>query len=530
MTAPYVLPSRDDPVVAGAVEAVGGPPGRHARLGERRVWTVTRVLVALALLTSLLGWLQKAPCRDGSTWTEEHQYLRGCYTDVVALYSAEGLSAGKTPYYDHPVEYPVVIGGVMELTAELTDALAGDSPITRGERFFDITWFLLTVCALVGVVTTARLSGRRPWDAAMVALAPGLLFHFTTNWDLVAVALAGLGLLAWARRRPVVAGVLLGLATASKLYPVLFLVPLVLLCWRAGRFRAMAGVVAATVVTAVAVTLPVYVTAPSYAVVDGQQTEVLGSPLDRLGDEGLSALTPHACVVRNGVSYQATNAVYRFFELNRTRPADWDSLHFQLQRLGTNDGFLAGPRNAIADFFSESDQKKVCGGVTTSTPGQLNTLVALLSVMLVGALTVLVAKAPRRPRLPQLLFLLIAGFLLVNKVNSPQYVIWLIPLAVLARPRWRLFLVWQVTEVLVLWSRFYFFVRNDNAAEGIDIKLFFLAVLLRDAVLVFYMALVVRDIFRPEHDVVRVDGVDDPAGGVLDGAPDHAHRPAHAAG
>jgi hypothetical protein len=33
-------------------------------------------------------------------------------------------------------------------------------------------------------------------------------------------------------------------------------------------------------------------------------------------------------------------------------------------------------------------------------------------------------------------------------------------------------------------------------------------------------ALVVRDVLRPEHDVVRAAGVDDPAGGVLDGALD----------
>jgi hypothetical protein len=31
---------------------------------------------------------------------------------------------------------------------------------------------------------------------------------------------------------------------------------------------------------------------------------------------------------------------------------------------------------------------------------------------------------------------------------------------------------------------------------------------------------VVRDILHPEHDVVRADGADDPAGGVLDQAAD----------
>ena len=48
--------------------------------------------------------------------------------------------------------------------------------------------------------------------------------------------------------------------------------------------------------------------------------------------------------------------------------------------------------------------------------------------------------------------------------------------------------------------------------------------LLRDALLLVLCAFVVRDVLRPEHDVVRVGGVDDPAGGVLDGAPDRFAR------
>ena len=64
----------------------------------------------------------------------------------------------------------------------------------------------------------------------------------------------------------------------------------------------------------------------------------------------------------------------------------------------------------------------------------------------VGVL-VLGLTAPTTPRLAQLGFLVVAGFLLVNKVYSPQYVLWLLPLAVLARPRWRDQLIWQATEV-----------------------------------------------------------------------------------
>ena len=254
MSASLVLPSQDDPVVAGVVSAAGGPPGRHALLRERRFWTPLRWLVLLTLVTSLFGWLQKAPCRT-HPWAEEYQYTRGCYTDVFALYFAERLNEGKTPYLDHPVEYPVVIGGVMHVAAEVVTVFDQDK---RARHFYDVTWAILTACALIVVVTTAKLAGRRrPWDAAIFALSPLLVLHGTTNWDLVAMALAGLGLLQWSRRRPLAAGVLLGLATATKLYPVLFLVPLAALCWRARQMRAWAVMAVALVVTPVLISLPV---------------------------------------------------------------------------------------------------------------------------------------------------------------------------------------------------------------------------------------------------------------------------------
>ncbi len=376
-----------------------------------------------------------------------------------------------------------------------------------------MTWLLLTVSALAVTVTTARLAGRRTWDAALFALAPALALHGTTNWDLLAVALAGMGLCAWATRRPVVAGVLLGMATATKLYPALFLIPLLLLGFRARQVRPAVLATLAAAGTALALTLPVYLTAPSYAEVDGVQTAVLEAPVTRLGDEGLSALAPHATVG----GQQATNAVWRFFDLNKTRPADWDSLYLQLQHLRTTDGHLAGVRNGLADLVTDS------GG----TPGRLNAVVAVMEVLLVVGVALLVLRARRRPRLGQVLFLLVLGFLLVNKVNSPQYVVWLLPLYALARPRWRPFLAWQAAEALVLLSRFYFFVSNDKQGQqGIDIGWFFAAVLLRDAVLLWIAGQVVRDVLRPERDPVRQDGTDDPAGGVLDGAPDRSHAPA----
>jgi uncharacterized membrane protein len=123
-----------------------------------------------------------------------------------------------------------------------------------------------------------------------------------------------------------------------------------------------------------------------------------------------------------------------------------------------------------------------------------------------------------------LLFLTVLAFLLTNKVWSPQFSLWLVPLALLARPRWRPFLAWQAAEAMVLLTRFYFFVGNEEAGKGIDVWWFLSAVLVRDAVLVGLCVLVVRAVLSPGADPVRAGGADDPAGGVLDAAPDRAAR------
>ena len=452
----------------------------------------------LTLITCLFGWWQKSPCRIHS-WEQQYQYTRGCYTDVFALYFAEELSAGKTPYLEHAVEYPVVIGAVMTVAAEVVEVLP---PGQRPRHFYDVTWALLTACALVVVVTTARLAGRRPWDAAMFALAPLLLLHGSTNWDLVAMALVGLGLLQWSRRRPLAAGLLLGAATATKLYPVLFLVPLFALCLRAGRLRAFAVTAVAAVLTPVLMSLPVYATSPYFAA--DASTIVAASPLDRFGTDGLSAFAPTVEV--SGV--EGVNAAYRFFDINTTRPADWDSLWYVLQDLRGGQA-LGSP-------------------AAGEPPSLLNLGVALLLVLALAGVVVLALRAPRRPRLMPLLFLTVLAFLITNKVWSPQFSLWLVPLALLAHPRWRPFLAWQAAEAVLLLSRFYFFVGMDEPGEGIGASVFLTAVAVRDVALLVFAAFVVRDVLHPELDVVRDGGVDDPQGGVLDGAPDRAALPAPA--
>jgi uncharacterized membrane protein len=158
---------------------------------------------------------------------------------------------------------------------------------------------------------------------------------------------------------------------------------------------------------------------------------------------------------------------------------------------------------------------------------RLNWIAGGLFVAACIGIAVLALAAERRPRLPQLVFLVVAAFLLTNKVYSPQYVLWLLPLAVLARPRWRDLLIWQAAEVVHfvgIWMLIEGYPpgRPEHALgnDGYDIT-----VLAHIVATLWLCAVVVRDILRPEYDPVRAplpDGetVDDPAGGVLDGAPD----------
>jgi hypothetical protein len=56
--------------------------------------------------------------------------------------------------------------------------------------------------------------------------------------------------------------------------------------------------------------------------------------------------------------------------------------------------------------------------------------------------------------------------------------------------------------------------------HGITYGWLMLLLIVRDALLLTLAALVVREMWCPWLDVVRVNGVDDPSGGVFDGAPD----------
>ena len=94
-------------------------------------------------------------------------------------------------------------------------------------------------------------------------------------------------------------------------------------------------------------------------------------------------------------------------------------------------------------------------------------------------IAVLGLVAPESPRLAQLGFLVVAAFLLVNKVYSPQYVLWLLPLAALARPRWRDHLMWQGTEIFYFAMVWWYLGGELEPTGGGDVGLYWVAIVVR---------------------------------------------------
>jgi uncharacterized membrane protein len=130
-------------------------------------------------------------------------------------------------------------------------------------------------------------------------------------------------------------------------------------------------------------------------------------------------------------------------------------------------------------------------------------------------------------------FLTVAAFAITNKVYSPQFVVWLIPLAVLARPRWRDFLWWQAAQVVYFFAVWWYIIGQTTPEKGLPESYYWAAIGLHVCATLAFGGFVIRDVFRPARDPVRSSlGEDDPGGGVLDGCPDRValHRRSSAVG
>ncbi|WP_331710859.1 glycosyltransferase family 87 protein [Corynebacterium mycetoides] len=255
--------------------------GRFAPIGQSRFWSPLRAIVAVAWVFLGLGALAKANCAGGTpdesgvlqlNWGGNRQYTSFCYNDIVPLYSGRGLDqpgfaydyswveGGLTRYMEYPVLAGIfqnVMGFIARNTYFLVDAL-----LPEPGWYFYLTALVMAVLWVITARMVAELAGNRIWDTLLVAASPLVIMHAFTNWDIPSVFFLVAALLAARNERFALAGALIGLGTAFKLWPLFALGAYLVLAIRTKRWEPLLTMVAAAVVTWVAVNLPVYLRSP----------------------------------------------------------------------------------------------------------------------------------------------------------------------------------------------------------------------------------------------------------------------------
>ena len=257
----------------------------------------------------------------------------------------------------------------------------------------------------------------------MIVFAPTMILAATINWDLIPIALVSLAFLAWSKDRATLTGVFLGLAIASKFYPVFLLLGFVLLAWRTKTWRPTLSMLIATVTTFLAVNIPFAI-----ANFEGWVT---------------------------------------FYTFNFGRAIDFGSFWYAITQIG----------------------------LPTIPESLLNVASTALFALLLIAIAILVKKTPTTPSIAQISFLILAAFVVTNKVYSPQYVLWLVPLAVLARPNWRDFLIWQFGEVIYFAAIWWFLAGYGiTDSKTLTPQWYAAATFVHIAATIYFAVMVIRDV------------------------------------
>ncbi|QUH05634.1 DUF2029 domain-containing protein [Saccharopolyspora erythraea] len=348
-------------------------------------------LVALCLLTAatmFLGYANKERCtgpefnewgRSGPAY-QERSYGEVCYSDIQNLWIGRDIDRHTFPYVHGGIdEDGSLYGGVVEypVLSGLVIWL-GALLVDTDAGFLAASALLMAPFGLAVAWWLGRLSG---WRALLWALGPPLVLYAFHNWDLPAVACSVAAVFVvhrWTsvplRRRAMLGAVLLGAGFAFKIYPGLFVLPLAL--------------------------------------------HVLTSGSRRFDVKGALQVV--------GVAAATVVAANLPFALAGFR--GWlASFQFQSDRqidLSTNSIWYWGFR-----AYTGSDEFQAVMGVVSP-------VLMLLSFALACWLGWRgYVRTGRYPWI-QVSAAMLCGFLLLHKVHSPQYTLWLLPFFVLVSVRW----------------------------------------------------------------------------------------------
>jgi uncharacterized membrane protein len=155
---------------------------------------------------------------------------------------------------------------------------------------------------------------------------------------------------------------------------------------------------------------------------------------------------------------------WRFYKLNLERGADWGSIWLALEQLGLS--------------------------LTN-----LNYLSILLLLIGLSSVAIMLFELKYTPTLASVAFIVLASVMLASKVYSPQYVLWLTPLAVIAitnKKDLHAFWVWQATEVIYHVAIWQHLASVTGAKFGLAATPFAILTLVRIGGTIYLMAVLAR--------------------------------------
>ncbi|MCP2236714.1 putative membrane protein [Prauserella halophila] len=383
----------------------------------------TRAVAAAAILlcgiTLVFGLLNKHRC-TGPEFDEngrstpnyaERNYHDACYSDIQFLWLGRDVDNHVFPYVHGDITADgQLVGGTLEYPV-LTGVL-----IWAGAVFADTdAEFLLWSAVLLapfGLVTAWLLGRLAGWRALLWALGPPLVLYGFHNWDLPVVAASVAAFFVLHRTRGSLrsragwAAVLLGAGTALKLYPGLFVVPLALYVFVESRRGAESS---------------------------------RGAESRRGGETGRSVREALSEALRVPLLAGGVVAAVNLPFVLAGFDGWWASIEFQGQReadVTTNSIWYWGVRHLFSSDVAFQ---------------QFTDVVSPLAVLTALALACGIGwdRARREGSFPLLPVCAAAlcGFLLLHKVHSPQYTLWLLPMFVLLRVRWGWIAAYLVADV-----------------------------------------------------------------------------------
>ncbi len=158
----------------------------------------------------------------------------------------------------------------------------------------------------------------------------------------------------------------------------------------------------------------------------------------------------------------------RFYQLNFDRGEDWGSIWYALSSLGVNLG--------NTNFFA---------------------ILALAVAVLV--ISLLVFSTKETLHLADISFIVLALVMIASKVYSPQYILWLVPLAVIAmtnRKDVHAFWIWQIAEVMYHVAIWQHLATVTGAKFGLPLTGYALISLIRIAACLYFVILLIKKASR----------------------------------